>query len=95
MLAKSKHQRCKTQNIKNSCQRIFTQCTVRKEKDPVRTPSLQDKTARDSPKMYEKIPHKSPRVRLMQPRTFRAKTPQKGDSNGESIDESDVDLQVT
>ena len=61
--------------------------------DPVRTPGLHDKTARDSPKIYEKIPHKSPRVRLIQPRTFRAQTPQKGVSNGESIDESDVDLQ--
>ena len=43
--------------------------------------------------MYEKIPHKSPRVRLIQPRTFPAETPQTGDSNGESIDESDVDIQ--
>ena len=68
---------------------------LEKEKDPGRTPKLTDidNTARDSPKTYEKIPHKSPRVRLIQPRTFRAKTPQKGDSNGESIDESDVDLQ--
>ena len=68
---------------------------VEKDKNPVRIPCLHDKTARDSPTMYEKIPNKSPRVRLMQPRTFRAKTPQKGDSNGESIDESDVDLKLT
>ena len=68
---------------------------VEKEEDPVRIPSIHDKIARDGPKTYEKIPHKSPKVRLMQPRTFRAKTPQKGDSNGESIDESDVDLKIT
>ena len=48
-----------------------------------------------APRMYEKTPHKSSRVRLIQPRTFRAKTPQKGDSNGESIEESDVDLTIT
>ena len=47
--------------------------------------------------MHEKLPYKSPRVRLVQPRTFHAETPQKGDSNGESIekDESDVDLKFT
>ena len=47
--------------------------------------------------MHVKLPYKSPRVRLVQPRTFRAETPQKGDSHGESIekDESDVDLKFT
>ena len=68
-----------------------------KENNPVSTPKVTDtaRTARDSPKIYEKIPHKSPRVRLIEPRTFHAETPQKGDSNGKSIDESDVDLQFT
>ena len=71
--------------------------TEESERNSVRIPKLTDtaKTAKDSPKTYVKIPHKSPKVRLIQPRTFRAKTPQKGDSNGESIDESDVDLTVT
>ena len=68
--------------------------TEESERNSVRIPKLTDtaKTAKDSPMAYVKIPHKSPKVRLIQPRTFRAKTPQKGDSNGESIDESDVDL---
>ena len=59
-----------------------------KENNPVRTPKLTGtaRTVRNSPKTYEKIPHKSPRVRLIQPRTFCVETPQKGDSNGESID---------
>ena len=40
---------------------------------------------------------KAQEVRLVQPRTFRVGTPQKGDSNGESVekDESDVDLKFT
>ena len=47
--------------------------------------------------MHEKLPYKSPRVRLVQPRALRVETPQKGDSNGESVekDESDVDLKFT
>ena len=42
-------------------------------------------------------PIKSPRVGLVQPRTFCAETLQKGDSNGESIEEdkADVDLKFT
>ena len=67
--------------------------------NPVRTTRFSDtaRIARESPKMYEKLPYKSPRVRLVQPRTFHVETPQKGDSNGESIekDESDVDLKFT
>ena len=47
--------------------------------DPVRTTRLPDKTARESPKMHEKLPYKSPRVRLVQPRALRVETPQKGD----------------
>ena len=68
-----------------------------KERNPVRTPKLTDpaRAVRNNPKTYEKMPHKSPRDRLIWPRTFRAETPQKGDSNGQSIDESDVDLQFT
>ena len=69
------------------------------QSNPVRTPKLIDtaKIARESPKMHVKLPYKSPRVRLVHPRTFRAETLQKGDSNGESIekDESDVDLKFT
>ena len=68
---------------------------LEKENDTVRFPGVHDKTARDSQKTYEKVSNKSPRVRLIQPRTFHAKTPQKGDSNGESIEESDVDLTIT
>ena len=47
------------------------------------------------------MPYKSPRVSLAQPRSICVGTPQKGDSNGESIekdkekDESDVDLKFT
>ena len=52
------------------------------ENDPVRFPGVHDKTARDGPRTYEKIPNKSPRVRLIQPRTFCAKTPQKGIAMG-------------
>ena len=65
--------------------------------DPVRTTRLPDKIARESPKMHEKLPYKSPRVSLVQPRSLHAGTPQKGDSNGESVekDESDVDLKFT
>ena len=53
--------------------------------------------ARESPKTHEKLPYKSPRVRLVQPRSIHVGTPQKGDSNGESVekDESDVDLKFT
>ena len=36
--------------------------------DPVSTTRLPDKTTRESPKMHEKLPYKSPRVRLVQPR---------------------------
>ena len=35
---------------------------LEKQNDPVRTPSLHDKTTRASPRTYEKISHKSPRV---------------------------------
>ena len=67
--------------------------------DPVRTPRLHDKLARESPKMHEKCHIKAQGVRLVQPRAFHVETPQKGDSNGESIDkekdESDVDLKFT
>ena len=46
-----------------------------------------------------KMPYSSPKVSLVQPRSIRVGTPQKGDSNGESIekeiDESDVDLKFT
>ena len=67
--------------------------------NPVRTANLIDtaRIARESPKMHEKMPYKSPRVRLVQPRTFHVETPQKEDSNGENVekDESDVDLKFT
>ena len=55
--------------------------------------------ARQSPKsqMHERLPYRSPRVSLAQPRSFCVGTPQKGDSNGESVEkqESDVDLKFT
>ena len=60
---------------------------LEKENDTVRFTGEHNKIARDSPKRYENKPHKSPRVRLIHPRTFHDKTPQKGDSNGESIEE--------
>ena len=71
--------------------------------DPGRTTRLPDKAeiARKSPKTHERMPYKSPRVSLVQPRSIRVGTPQKGDSNGESVekdkerDESDVDLKFT
>ena len=74
-------------------------CNIESEmrSDPVRSTRFPDKIASKSPKMYEKLPYKSPRVRLVQSRTFHTETPQKGDSNGESVekDESDVDLKFT
>ena len=55
--------------------------------------------ARECPRVYEKMPYKSPRIGLVQPRSFHVGTPQKGDSNGESIEKSveksDVDLKFT
>ena len=52
--------------------------------DPVRTPKLTDtaRIARESPKMHEKLPYKSPRVRLVQPRTFCIGTRKKGIAMG-------------
>ena len=45
------------------------------------------------------MPYSSPKVSLLQPRSIRVGIPQKGDSNGESIEkeinESDVDLKIT
>ena len=43
------------------------------------------------------MPYKSPRVSLVQPRSIHVGTLQKGDSNGESVEkqESDVDLKFT
>ena len=41
------------------------------------------------------MPYKSPRVGLIQPRLSHVGTPQKGDSNGESVEKSDVDLKFT
>ena len=80
--------------FKTSIREASRNIQLEKETDTVRFPGEHDKIARDSPKGYENQPHKSPRVRLVQPRTFRDKTPQKGDSNGESIEESDVDLKI-
>ena len=53
-----------------------------------------EEIARQSPKAYkqEKVLYKSPRVGLVQPRLICVGTPQKGDSNGESVEKSDVDL---
>ena len=67
---------------------------------PVKTPQLPDKAeiGSKSPKQLKML-YSSPRVSLLQPRSFRVGTQQKGDSNGESIekeiDESDVDLKFT
>ena len=43
------------------------------------------------------MPYSSPKVSLIQPKSFHVETQQKGDSNGESVekDESDVDLKFT
>ena len=46
--------------------------------DPVRTTRLPNKTARESPKMHEKLPYKSPRVRLVQPWELHVETPKRG-----------------
>ena len=72
-------------------------------RDPVRSTRVMDKhnveIVRQSPKLqtHEKMPYISPRVGLVQPRSIYVGTPQKGDSNGESVEkeESDVDLKVT
>ena len=67
--------------------------------DPVRTTQLADKAeiARKSPNTHANIPGRNPRVSLVQPKSIYVGTPQKGDSNGDSIDkdESDVDLKFT
>ena len=47
---------------------------------------------RQSPQTHKQMPYKSPRIGLVQPRSIRVGTPQKGDSNGESVEKSDVDL---
>ena len=54
-------------------------CNVQleKEKDPVRMPGSHDKTNRDSPRTYEKIPHKSPKVRLITAQDIPCKDPAK------------------
>ena len=55
---------------------------------PVRTTQLTDKVhiARKSSKAHERMPYKTPRVSLVQPRSICVGTLQKGDSNGESIE---------
>ena len=65
--------------------------------DLVKTTRLPDKINKESPTTHEKMPYKSPRVSLAQPRSIRVGTLQKGDSNGESVEkeESDVDLKFT
>ena len=50
---------------------------------------------RQSPQTHKQIPYKSPRIGLVQPRSIRVGTPQKGDSNRESVEKSDVDLKFT
>ena len=50
---------------------------------------------RQSPQTHKQMPYKSPRIGLVQPRSIRVGTPQKGDSNGESVEKaekSDADL---
>ena len=68
--------------------------------DPVRSTRVMDKQnveiARQSPQAYkQRMPYKSPKVGLVQPKSIHVGTPQKGDSNGESVEESDVDLKFT
>ena len=47
---------------------------------------------RQSPQTHKQMPYKSPRIGLVQARSIHVETPQKGDSNGESVEKSDVDL---
>ena len=56
--------------------------------DPVKSTQLKDKAemASKSPKPCQRMPYSSPRVSLIQPKSFRGETRQKGDSNGESIE---------
>ena len=71
--------------------------------DPGKTTQLTDKAeiACKIPRPHQRMPYSSPRVSLIEPKSFRVETRQKGDSNGESIekekekDESDVDLKFT
>ena len=67
--------------------------------DPVKVTQLKDKAEipTKSPKLHQRMPYSSPRVSLIQPKSYSIGTRQKGDSNGESIekDESDVDLKFT
>ena len=51
--------------------------------------------ARQSPQMYKQTPYKRPKIGLVQPRSVHVGTQQKGDSNGESVEKSDVDLKFT
>ena len=50
---------------------------------------------RQSPQTHKHRPYKSLRIGLVQPKSIRVGTPQRGDSNGESIEKSDVDLKFT
>ena len=54
---------------------------------------------RQSPQNHKQMPYKSPRIGLVQLRSICVGTPQKGDSNGESVEKSveksDVDLKYT
>ena len=50
---------------------------------------------RQSPQNHKQMPYKSPKIGLVQPRSIHVGTPQKGDSNGESVEKSDVDLKFT
>ena len=67
--------------------------------DLVKVIQLKNKVeiASESPKPHHRTPYSSPWVSLVQPKSFSVGTQQKGDSNGESIekDQSDVDLKFT
>ena len=67
--------------------------------DPVKVTQLKDKVEipSKSPKLHQRMPYSSPQGSLIQPKSYSVGTRQKGDSNGESIekDESDVDLKFT
>ena len=67
--------------------------------DPMKVTQSTDKAeiASKSPKLHPRTPYSSPRISLIQPKSFSVGTRQKGDSNEESVDkdESDVDLKFT
>ena len=81
--------RPKTVKTPNKLRTDIKSGTIDKQDVDIARPATQ------SPRVYEKTPYKNPRIGLVQPKSLCVGTPQKGDSNGESVEKSDVDLKFT